>query len=140
MSKRTIPRLAIATLALGGACDDDNQGDVSLKAGGQNVSKDRIDDIAAAICKHYNECEPDNFRGAYTSVSECQQLYTADLGDTIDSALSLACSDAVLDYYGCLAQLSCKAFASQGEEKGPCSELYVKVSDLCDFEDDEADY
>lgn len=142
MSKRTIPRLAIATLALGGACSDSGGGNKqsakALEPAGENATQARSDDVAEAVCRKYNECGPDDFRAEYTTVAECAQ----GLGDYLDDLGKgdKACKDAVLDYYGCIAKLSCKAIGSEDEdEAGACYSLYVKADELCDFESESTD-
>src|SRR5689334_13516899 len=85
MSKRMIPRVAFATLVLGGACGDDGDGDgnskKSLEPAGVDASQPRADDVTEAACKQYNQCDPDAFADEYASISACQKGLNGELDD-----------------------------------------------------------
>lgn len=145
MSKRTIPRLALATLSLGAACGSDGDGGGGnrdkklLESAGQDATSERADAVADAVCKKFNECAPDEFRRDYTSVQAC--------ADDVDSYFNEIagedeiCKDALLDYYGCFARLGCEAIADAQEldTEGDCDKLGRTAESLC-VRDDDDDY
>lgn len=139
MSKRKIPRLALAALTLG-ACaggDGDGQGNPAaldaLSGGSQDVSQERVDAVVAAMCSQLNECVPEEFSESYTSVDECEDAAREFLEDEGDAA----CKDAMLDFYGCFTKLTCEA--ALGEDGAGCETLEARVDEKCDYDDSDYD-
>lgn len=146
MSKRTIPRLALATLSLGAACGSDGDGGGGnrdkklLEPAGQNATLERTEAVAEAVCKKFNECAPDDFRRDYTSVQECADEFGGYFNEV--AAEDEICKDALLDYYGCFARLGCEAIADSAESDtaGACDELGRTAESLCMTDYDDYDY
>jgi hypothetical protein len=121
--KRTIPRVGVAALVLGGCGDD----------------VDDPDSIAAAFCKFEERCDPGDFFDDYTSISECRATISRYISTYLDyyrMEYGPACADALEDYYICLGQ----DYADQNGD-GTCTDLSTvvcsresdRVEALCDF-------
>ncbi len=142
MAKRSIPRLALAALTLGGACGGDgkNSGNDAakndaLEPAGQDATATRTDIVTKALCETSRQCAPADFKETYTSLDDCAK----SLNDFFDDVVKddEVCKDALLDYYGCIAKLSCEAGADdQSDELAGCETLYDKADEVCDLEDD----
>jgi len=130
-SKFRIPHVAAATLLLGGAaCGDDGGGTPGGSTSGVNTSSSRIRSVAASLCKQTKQCEPDDFYSNYDDVADCTQQLVDDFplaGESGDDVKN--CQDALLDFYACLAQLSCDTTDAQAMAK--CGDFYTSYDTLC---------
>ncbi len=140
MSKRSIPRFALATLTLGGACSDGGGGKSvrpdSLQPPRTEATTTSRDDVATASCELTRECAPADFRESYTSIDECAQAFSSWVDDAAKG--DQACENAILDYYGCFAELGCEAIESgEDDAVAACDDQYSKLLDLCEIEEED---
>lgn len=142
MSKRKIPRLALAALTLGACASGNGDGEGNpaaldaLSGGGQDVSQERTDAVVAAMCEQFNECDPSAFDEYYASPQECAASVRELIED--EGRDNVACKDAMLDYFSCFTKLSCEVLES---EESDCDTLGDRVDEKCDSDDyDDSDY
>lgn len=117
ISKRAIPRIAVAGLVLGGCGEDE----ISSAT------------IAKQACNGVLECDPTFFYSSFESMDECRDRVGGQHETSADFYFEKGggdCEDAFLEYYDCY-------FADYGsscsiEHAGTsCYELAVRFDDLC---------
>ena len=116
-NKLRIPRLAVASLVLGGACDD---GKSSTDVGAARVQR-----IAERICRQQFMCDPESDG---TEV-ECVDDGVEELSSEIER--DRRCGEALLDYYECYASLPCE----ESEEDDKCYAAGVAADEACEDDD-----
>lgn len=129
-SRYRIPRLAAASLVLGGACGDDDKGDAHDTAG-VNVSKSRIADLAKDFCANAFDCDPQGAKEEFDTEAACVASYKAYWQNYAETS-SDECADAYLDVYACYSTAEC------GEED-TCDKLLIRAQDLCEDEGEASD-
>lgn len=127
-SKLRIPRLAVAALVLGGACDNDGDGGKS-GAAGTNTSDARIDKLASRYCDLYAECYPEDFQDSYDDKPDCVRTIRRDF-QSYEDDYGVTCADAVLDLAECdLSASTCESDPDRFDAK--CDALLAKAESAC---------
>jgi len=122
--KRTIPRVGVAALVLGGCGDDVVDSPASA---------------ARALCELGERCDPADFYSEYTSLSECRGTLSRLIETYVDYyrlEYSPACGDAIEDYYFCIAQEAADQNADNvcfDLSDVVCSREYERADTVCDF-------
>jgi hypothetical protein len=117
LSKRTIPRVASASLVLGGGCGGDG--------GGSSVG-----DVTAAVCDSLVGC------GVYDSAEACLDERGAEIEANVESYDELggaACGDALLDYYDCLGAEFAEPVCDFDTAFDACAGTVDQVGVVCDL-------
>lgn len=115
---RKIPKVAAATLLLGGCGGDD---------GGSTPS---ASSIFTDFCSHWQDCDPTGFAAEYASVEACASTLQGYIDDYTTYG-GADCGDAFVDYYHCLNENYYNADCSVND--GADDACYVPFQAACGF-------
>jgi len=127
----SIPKVAVTSLVLGGACASSHVAGGGSGTGGTPS----IRQIAHDFCEFQQRCEPDYFIEYYSSISNCTNTFNDLLQTYLDyyrTEYGADCADAMLDYYVCidraLPTLACDSYYEE-----TCLAESDRLSELCDY-------